>query len=386
MTRPAPNEDLDHLSDADFRMTVRAWIEANYPEDIRNPPKRLHWHQNRPWYIALAAKGWLCPGWPRLNGGMGLSPAKQLIMMEEQERHGCARISDFGIIMLGPLLIRYGSEAQRERFLPAILKGEHIWAQGYSEPNAGSDLASLKTRATRDGDDYIVNGQKTWTTLGMDANWIFMLVRTSSEGRKQSGISFLLVPMDSPGVTLRPIRNLDLHDEFCEVFFDNVRVSAENLVGDENAGWNMAKSLLGFERIFLGSPKQSEYALTRLDRLADKMGEREDPVFIDRYASLAMRLADLKALYERFADVLRLGGTLGADVSMLKIVQTELYQAITDEMLTFSGGHAGRISPIEGDSNLNPASMSIQSRPSSIYGGSNEIQRNILARTVLSLG
>lgn len=385
MTHPAPHEDLSHLSDETFRQVVRDWIAANYPDEIRHPPKRLHWHENRPWYMALAQQGWLCPGWPREHGGMGLSPAKQLIMMEEQERYGCARISDFGIIMLGPLLIRYGTDAQRETFLPAILEGRHIWAQGYSEPGAGSDLASLRTSARRDGAEFVVNGQKTWTTLGMDANWIFLLVRTSTEGRKQAGISFLLVPMDSPGVTVRPIRNLDLHDEFCDVFFDDVRVPVDNLVGEENAGWAMAKSLLGFERIFVGSPKQSENALARLREVARQQGLAGDPLFLDQYAQVAMRLDDLKALYTHFADMLRAGRPLGPDVSLLKIVQTELYQSICELMQEIAGEGGGLLDRTGPDGTINPASMAIQSRPSTIYGGSNEIQRNILAGAVLNL-
>jgi alkylation response protein AidB-like acyl-CoA dehydrogenase len=377
--------DLDRMTDEEFRMTVRTWIAANYPQDIRNPPKRLHWHENRPWFMKLAEKGWLAPGWPKQYGGMGLSPARQLIMVEEQERYGCARISDFGIIMLGPLLIHYGTDEQRARFLPPILKGEHIWAQGYSEPNAGSDLASLRTSARLEGDHYVVNGQKTWTTLGMDANWIFLLVRTNPDAKPQAGISFLLVPMDSPGISVRPIVNLDLHDEFCEVFFDNVRVPAENLVGEPDKGWTMAKSLLGFERIFLGTPRQSEYALGRLRVLADRLSLWDDPEFTDAYVRLAMQLDDLKALFQRFVSILRRGGTIGPDVSMLKIIQTELYQAVTDLMISFAGVHAGRLEPLDRRENLHPASLWIQARASSIYGGSNEIQRNILAKAVLEL-
>ncbi|MBJ3777042.1 acyl-CoA dehydrogenase family protein [Acuticoccus mangrovi] len=378
-----PEADLDALPDETFRLLVRRWIEENYPDEIRHRPKRLHWKESSLWYFKLAEKGWLCPGWPKEHGGMGLSPAKQIIMVEEQERYGCARIADHGIVMLGPLLIQYGTDAQRERFLPAILRGEHVWAQGYSEPNAGSDLASLRTRAVREGDHYVVNGQKTWTTLGMDANWMFMLVRTDPNVRQQAGISFLLVPMDSPGITLRPIKNLDLHEEFAEVFFDDVKVPVDNRVGPENHGWTMAKSLLGFERIFVGSPKQSENALTRLSTLADHLGIADDPVFRDRYARLAMRLADLKALYAGHVDIVRRGGTLGADVSILKIVQTELYQAITVLMADVSGLDAARLEPLAGG--LNPGQMAIQSLPTSIYAGSNEIQRNILAKVVLGL-
>ena len=204
--------------------------------------------------MKLREKGWLCPGWPKEFGGLGLSPAKQIILTEEYERHGCARTNDHGIVMLGPLVIKYGTEAQKQRFLPKILTGEHIWCQGYSEPNAGSDLAALRTEAVLDGDHYVVNGQKIWTTLAMDANWIFLLVRTDKNAKKQEGICFLLVEMDTPGITVRPIINLEMDDEFCEIFFDNVRVPKENLVGQLNKGWDMAKALLGFERISSAPP------------------------------------------------------------------------------------------------------------------------------------
>ena len=384
LPQPAPHEDLDGLDEEVFRHVVRRWIEAHYPPAIRHAPKRLHWHENRPWFMALARQGWIAPGWPRAHGGMGLSPGKQIVMAEEQERHGCARVSDFGIIMLGPLLLHHGTDAQRRRFLPAILAGEHVWAQGYSEPEAGSDLASLRCRAVREGDHYRVSGQKTWTTLGMDANWIFLLVRTGEGGPKQAGISFLLVDMTSPGVTVRPIVNLDLHDEFCEVFFDNVRVPAENLVGEPDGGWRIAKSLLGFERIFIGSPRQAQNALARLRRLADRLGLWGDAVFEESYVRLSLDLEDLTSLYERFVARLRRGEALGPDVSMLKVIQTELYQAVARLTLDVAGGHAALLDPIDGGA-LNPGSTYIQSRPSSIYGGSNEIQRDILAKAVLGL-
>ena len=381
----AEPEDLNALADEDFRMTVRRWIEANYPPELRNPPKRLHWNENKAWYFKLAEKGWLCPGWPKEHGGLGLSPAKQIIFTEELERWGCARTNDHGVIMLGPLVIKFGTEAQKQFFLPKILTGEHIWCQGYSEPNAGSDLAALRTEAVLDGDDYVVNGQKIWTTLATDANWIFLLVRTDKQAKKQEGISFLLVPMDSPGITVKPIVNLEMHDEFCEVFFDNVRVPASNLVGRLNKGWDMAKALLGFERIFIGSPRQSAYALSRLRQLAERMGVWEEPDFQDRYARLRLDLEDLKALYGVYVDKLKRGETLGPDVSMLKICQTELFQRITDTMLEICGENAGLLEPMEGNRNLNPTGLYIQSRPATIYGGSNEIQRNILSKNVLEL-
>jgi len=377
--------DLDSLSDDDFRRTVRDWIEAEYPEDLRNPPKRLHWSENQVWYHKLAAKGWLCPGWPKQYGGMGISAGKQIIMVEEFERHGVARTNDHGIIMVGPLLIAHGTEAQKAEFLPKVLSGEHIWCQGYSEPGAGSDLASLRTEAVSDGDDWIVNGSKIWTTLANDANWIFLLVRTDKSAKKQEGISFLLVPMDTPGITIRPIWTIDLHDEFCEVFFDNVRVPKRWTVGQVNQGWTMAKALLGHERIYLGSPKLSGYALGRLKQLAERMGVSDDPGFVDTYTKLRLEIADLKALHATYVDVVRRGETLGPDVSMLKVIQTELFQKITDVMLDVAGENAGLLDPMEGNRALNPGGLFLQARPSTIYGGSNEIQRNILAKNVLGL-
>jgi alkylation response protein AidB-like acyl-CoA dehydrogenase len=383
--RIPPPAELDSLEDEHFRQVVREFLRQNYPEELRNPPKRLHWAENKPWYMKLAEKGWLCPGWPKEHGGLGLSPAKQIILTEEYERHGVARTNDHGVVMLGPLVIKYGTEEQKQRFLPKILTGEHIWCQGYSEPGAGSDLAALRTEAVLDGDHYVVNGQKIWTTLAQDANWIFLLVRTDRNAKKQEGISFLLVDMISPGITVKPIINLEMHDEFCETFFDNVRVPKENLVGQLNKGWDMAKALLGFERIFLGSPRQSGYALSRLKILAERMGVWEDTAFQDSYAKLRLEFEDLKALYGVYVDRLKRGQSLGPDVSMLKIIQTELFQKITDTMLEIAGENAGLMEPMEGNRDLNIGGLYIQARPATIYGGSNEIQRNILSKNVLEL-
>jgi alkylation response protein AidB-like acyl-CoA dehydrogenase len=316
---------------------------------------------------------------------MGLSPAKQIIYTEEMERHGAARTNDHGIVMLGPLVIRYGNAEQQARFLPKILNGEHVWCQGYSEPNSGSDLASLRTEAVDAGDHYVVNGQKTWTTLAGDANWIFLLVRTDKAAKKQEGISFLLVDMASPGISVRPIVNLEMHDEFSEVFFDNVRVPKENLVGQLNKGWDMAKALLSFERIYLGSPRQSAYALGRLRLLAERMGVVEEPLFAERYARHRCDLEDLKALYSRYVAVLKAGRPLGADVSQLKVLQSELFQRITETALEVAGENAGLFGAMEGNRDLSPGGLYIQARPTSIYGGTNEIQRNILSKNVLEL-
>lgn len=378
-------DDYNALSDEDFRALVRDFLARHHPPALRNPVKRLHWAEAKPWYMELSHHGWLAPNWPRRYGGMGLSAAKQLIYVEEFEQFGAARTPDHGMMLLGPLLIRYGSEAQKSYFLPRILSGEHIWCQGYSEPNAGSDLASLRTQAVRDGDDWVINGQKTWTTLGGDADWIFLLVRTDPTAKKQEGISFLLVPMNSAGVSVKPIVNLDLQDEFSEVFFDDVRVPQSNLVGALNKGWSMAKALLGFERIFLGSPRQSAHAFARLEPMARHYGVWDDPIVRDRYAQLWLDLEDHKALYERFADILRRGEALGADVSLLKLNQSELYQRISDFMLEIAGAEGGRLEPPHGQADLNAAGIFLTARAATIYGGASEVQRNIIAKNVLHL-
>ena len=379
------NPDLNTLDDDTFRTTVRSFLEAEYPPHLRNPAKRLRLHETREWYLTLSRKGWLCPHWPREHGGMGLSPNKQLIMIEEFEQHGVARINDQGMVMVGPLLIDHGTEAQKSFHLPGILSGENIWCQGYSEPNAGSDLASLRTEAVLDGDEWVINGQKIWTTLAHDANWIYVLARTDKTAKKQQGISFFLVPMTTPGITVKPIVTIDLNEEFCQTFFDNVRIPQENIVGDVNKGWTMAKALLGFERLFVGSPKQSQHALARLRQLAQRMGAWEDVNFQDRYTALRLDLADLAALYEIYVQRTRNGETLGPDVSQLKIWQTELYQRITDAMLDVAGENGALLEPLDGNRELHPSGAFLQARPATIYSGTNEIQRNIMAKNVLGL-
>ena len=280
--------DWNSLDTEDFRATVRRFFEHNYPEALRYPKRRLRWAEIRDWTLKLSAQGWLAPSWPVRYGGMGLAPEKLIAFIEEQERHGVARAPDMGISMVGPLLIQHGSDEQRAHYLPRILSCEDIWCQGYSEPNSGSDLASLRTEAVEDGDDFIVNGQKTWTTLAQDATHIFLLVRTDKAAKKQEGISFLLADMKSPGITVRPIRNIAGAEDFCEVFLDKVRVPRANIVGELNKGWTIAKALLGFERIFLGSPKLPEYGLLVLESLARARGLLDDPVFNDRFMSLKL--------------------------------------------------------------------------------------------------
>ena len=387
MSGQRESRDMNALPDETFRAEVRAWIEANYPPAKRYLPRRPLPPEIMDWFMALSRKGWLAPVWPLEHGGMGLSAAKHLIYVEEMERHGCARLPDHAILMLGPLLIRFGTEDQRREHLPRILAGERFWCQGYSEPNAGSDLAGLRTAAVRDGDHYVVNGQKIWTTLGHCADWTFMLVRTDPAAkRKQDGISFLMVDLRSPGVVVRPITNIKGEDEYCEMFFTDVRVPVGNLIGEENQGWAISRALLGHERIFLGNPRQPSYALNRLGALARACGKMEDPAFVDRYTQLQMDVHDLGAAYQGFADVLRSGGEIGPDVSFLKIWATETYQRICDQMLELAGEWGVLRDDLDiGGVRVDVMNQYLKSRPPTIYGGSNEIQRNILARFVLEL-
>ena len=377
--------DYNARSDQDFRTEVRGWIEVNYPSHLRFPIERLHRRDTRIWYDRLAAKGWLAPGWPKEQGGMGLDAAKRVVFLEELERHGCSRFSDQGVLMLGPLLMTYGTRAQQDYFLPRILTGEHIWAQGYSEPSAGSDLASLRTEAVLDGGEWVINGQKIWTTLGNDANWIYVLVRTDKDAKKQQGISFLLVPMDTPGITVRPILTLGMSDEFCEIFFDDVRVPSDALVGQLNHGWTMAKALLGFERIFVGSPAQSAYALSRLETMARHLGLFGDPDFRSHHGKLAIDLADHTSLYTTFVDLLRRGEPISADVSMLKINQTELYKRIAQTLIDCADDYAGIEGLVAELGGVQASAIWLQSLQTTIYGGTSEIQRDILAKQVLHL-
>ncbi len=379
-------QDWNALADDDFRALVRAEFEQHYPRQLRFPPRRPRWVENKSWYLRMAAKGWIAPGWPREYGGMGLAPTKLLIFLEEQERCGIARFQDHGILMVGPVLMRYGTEAQRRRYLPPILACEEIWCQGYSEPNAGSDLASLRTEARLDDGEFVINGQKTWTTLAHDATHMFVLARTDKDAKKQQGISFLLLDIKAPGVSVRPIRDIAGHEEFCEVFFDNVRTPASNLVGELNQGWTIAKSLLGFERIHIGSPKLPEYGLQMLASVARARGTLQDPVFRERYAELQLDVAHLGDIYRQFAAIVGRGEPLGPEVSLLKIWATETFRRIADLIVETAGECGGLAGAVHmGETDIDLLSPLFRARTATIYGGSNEIQRNILARQVLNL-
>jgi len=378
--------DMNTLSDEAFRLELRTWIESHYPPGKRFLARRLAFDEIADWFGMLSAKGWLAPGWPREWGGMGLGPAKYVIYVEELERHGCARFPDHAILMVGPLLIQFGTPAQKAFFLPRILSGEHIWCQGYSEPGAGSDLAGLRTRAVLDGDHWVVEGQKIWTTLAHTANWMFMLARTDPAAKPQEGISFLLLDMTSPGVTVRPIRNVMDETEFCEVFFDGVRVPKDNLVGAPNEGWTMAKALLGFERIFLGNPRQPGFALARLRLLAERLGKAADPETAARLAELRLDVADLTAAFREFVAVMSAGGDLGPEISWLKVWSTDTYQRITDRLVEVADDQGSLRDGIGvGDATVEAMYEYLKARRSTIVGGTNEIQRNVIAKTVLGL-
>ena len=381
---------FDHLPDEEFRMRFRAWLGENYPPEIRQdwrrPFRRIRGEVANNWMRRLNDAGWRAPAWPREYGGMGLSFRKQLIYNEELEREGVARIIDLGETQLGPTLMKYGSEGQRAYYLPRILSCEDVWCQGYSEPNAGSDLASLKTRAERDGDNFVVNGSKTWTTHADDSTHIFTLVRTGRFEKKQQGISFLLIDLDTPGIDVRPILNLAGEYEFCEVFFDDVRVPAVNLVGEIDQGWSVAKTLLGHERVWIGSPALAGRALALAERLLSESGRRDDVLYRDRFAILAADLYDYRLLYAEICARIADGGQPGPEVSMLKVYASELLQRITEFSVELGGECGGIIGDVQiGDTVTDLHWQVMMARPVTIFAGANEIQRDILARTVLDL-
>jgi len=380
--------DWNAMSDAEFRKEVRGFLEAEYPEELRHLPHRPKFAEIEHWHRKLHTKGWVAPAWPAEYGGMGLNAAKLLIFYEEQQRWGVNRGRDMGVQMVGPLIIKFGTQKQKNYWLPRILSCEDIWCQGYSEPGAGSDLANLRTRAEIDGDDFVINGQKIWTTMAHDATHIFMLVRTDPDApKKQQGIS--LCPCADGSTRCRGAHD---HHAFggngiLRGFLRQCPYTpAKNLVGELNKGWTMAKALLSFERIFIGSPSLAQNALGQLESFARGRGAFDDPVFRDRFAQAALDVEDHAALYSRFADQLKRGETLGADVSMLKIWVTECFQRITELMIEAAGPDGGTVGPLQvGNVSVDVLASFYKARPTTIYGGSNEIQRNILSKAVLGL-
>jgi len=381
-----------------FRAEVRQWVAENLPKDLSHKvfnSLRLSEDDIRRWAKILGSKGWLGYGWPKQFGGPGWTAIQKHLFEEECALAGAPRIMPFGPVMVAPVIMAFGTPEQHQRFLPGIASGEVWWSQGYSEPGSGSDLASLKTRAERQGDKYIVNGQKTWTTMGQFGEWIFCLVRTSTEGKPQTGISFLLIDMKSPGITVRPIITLDGEHEVNEVFFDNVEVPAENLIGEENKGWTYAKHLLSHERTNIADVNRAKRELERLKRIAKQEGVYDDVRFRDQVAQLEVEIVALEMLVLRVLSAEKSGKNSLDIAGLLKIRGSEIQQRFSELMMLAAGpmalpyeheamAAAGWQGEFADAAVLAPlAGTYFNMRKTTIYGGSNEVQRNIISQTVL---
>lgn len=387
-----------------FRAEVREVLRRDLPQHLAakvKGGKRLTKADHEEWHAVLARRGWLATHWPVEHGGPGWTVMQRFIFDLESALVSAPRVVPFGVNMLGPVLIKYGTAEQRARYLPRILDGSDWWCQGYSEPGAGSDLASLKTAAVRDGDCYVVNGQKTWTTMAQHANSIFCLVRTDIAAKKQEGISFLLIDMASPGIAVRPIVTLDGEHEVNEVFFTDVRVPVANLVGRENDGWTVAKYLLTYERTNIAGIGGSMAAMSQLQRIASRETSNgrplsQDPLFGARLARLEIDLDNFKTTNLRVLAAAGNGGPPGAESSLLKIRGTEIRQEIASLTRRALGPYAQPFTPEARDAGYNGdpvgpdhaapvAAEYFNSRKLSIYGGSNEVQRGIVAKALLRL-
>ncbi len=387
-----------------FRDEVRAFFKAQLPTDIAAKVKGgrlLSKQDHQRWQQVLSKQGWYAPHWPVQHGGTDWTAVQKHIFEEEAAAYGAPRTIPFGVNMVAPVIIKFGNEDQKQRYLPRILNGADWWCQGYSEPGSGSDLASVKTRAVRQGDHYIVNGQKTWTTLGQHANMIFCLVRTDTEAKPQAGISFLLIDMNTPGITVRPIITIEGEHEVNEVFFDDVKVPVENLVGEENKGWTYAKYLLTYERTGLAGIGLSKAALSHLKELAGRVKKNGKPLIEDSYfrrrvAQVEIDLMAAEMSNLRIVAAVEGGGVPGAESSMLKVRGTEIRQAITDLARRAIGPYAIPFLEEEleleydgeylSDEYAAPlAGQYFNNRKLSIFGGSNEIQKNIVSKMILEL-
>ncbi|MGO8856853.1 MAG: acyl-CoA dehydrogenase family protein [Steroidobacteraceae bacterium] len=388
----------------EFRLTVKAFLAEHLPPDIRDAVLSYQ-HLGRDHYVRwqkiLAARGWGAPGWPIDQGGAGWNAEQRSIFDDECYKAGAPRQIPFGLSMVGPVLMKFGTPAQRSRFLPRIITMDDWWCQGYSEPGAGSDLASLKTSARRDGDHYVITGQKTWTTLAQYADWMFCLVRTRAEGKPQEGISFVLIDMRSPGVRVRPIRTLDLGADVNEVFLDEVRIPVENRVGEEHRGWGIAKYLLGHERTNIAGIGMCKRLLAGLKEQARRQtkGGRpllEDGRFRDRVVKLEIDLLSHEWSLMRLISAEQSGRPIGIEASMLKIRGSEIQQELAELLMESAGPYA---LPFVAEA-LDPAfpgetagervqnglaALYFDLRKVSIYGGTNEVQRNIIAKSLLGI-
>jgi alkylation response protein AidB-like acyl-CoA dehydrogenase len=380
-----------------FRHEVRAFIKRALPDDLAKmsaenayfgPPEQQRWHR------ILAKQGWAAPNWPKEYGGAGLDPARRFILREEFTLAGVPDLSAFGIGMVGPLIIQYGSSWQKERFLPKILSGDEIWCQGYSEPGSGSDLASLQLRADDDGEgNFLLNGQKTWTTYAQYANWIFVLARTDRSAQKrQMGISFLLCDMKTPGVRAEPFLTLGGTPAFCETHFENAKVPKQNLVGPLNGGWAIAKALLGHERVGIGDVGIATRALRNLKRIAKNtiVADKpliEHPGFRAKIARLEIKIESLRMVIYKTLAGTELGKAPGPESSILKIRSSELQQEVGELAMEVMGQDSlnwFNQGAVPANEYWIPSTFNYQ-RATTIYGGSNEIQRNVIAKNILRL-
>jgi alkylation response protein AidB-like acyl-CoA dehydrogenase len=390
-----------------FRDQVREFLRNKLPKSISRKVlegEDLNRDDMVTWQHVLAAQGWGGVGWPKQFGGPGWTPMQMHIFDEESALAGGPRLNPFGLRMVAPVIMAFGNPQQQQRYLPKIASGEEWWCQGYSEPGSGSDLASLKTRAVRDGDSYIVNGQKTWNTLGQFADWIFCLVRTDPAAKMQEGISFLLINMRTPGVTIRPIKLLDGSLEVNDIFFDQVRVPIENRIGDENRGWTYAKFLLGHERTNIAGVGISKRELARLKRIASterKNGKPllDDPLFAARVAQVEVDLMALELTTLRTISMEKNKRAPGPEASVLKVRGTEIQQTIAELTMLAMGPYAlpWRREAMEAGYQVDPnaevgphyastaAARYLNQRKLSIFGGTNEIQKNIISKMIVGL-
>ena len=394
------------FSEADqaFRTEVQTFIRDNTPSTIRakiDARQKLTKEDYTAWHKILYKRGWVAPNWPTEFGGTGWSPLQAHIFDEEVGLSGSPRVLPFGVMMVGPVIMEFGSKEQKEYYLPRILSGEDVWCQGYSEPGSGSDLASLKTRAVRVGDEYVVNGSKIWTTSAHWADMIFCLVRTDPEAKKQEGISFLLIDMHDPGIDVRPIITMDGGHDVNQVFFEDVHVPIKNLVGEENKGWTYAKFLLKHERAgiaAIGSQKRQLKRLKEIARAEQSNGQSliNEPRFRDKISQAEIDLMALEYTELRAVSTANQGGVPGTEVNLLKIRGSEMQQKISELLVEAIGYYANPFVPDSFQSGWNEepigpayaASLAPEYfnwRKSSIYAGSNEIQKNIISKMVLGL-
>jgi alkylation response protein AidB-like acyl-CoA dehydrogenase len=365
---------------------VRAWIAAHLPDHLRHLPTRPSVEDALWWHGKLYERGWIAPSWPKEYGGMGARVSEQIIIFEEMGMAGAPEISGQAIYHFGPILQIFGTAEQKARFLPDMLSGATMWCQGYSEPGAGSDLASLRTRAVRDGDVLVVNGSKIWTTWGQHAHWMFALVRTNPDVKKQDGISFLMIDMNSPGVTRRPIRTIAGEEEFAEIFFDDVRVPIENVVGEINGGWRVANAVLEKERLNGANPVKCAQILARVKSAAAESGLLDDAGFADRLARAEIDYVALCATFAQIVDIAETGSRSRGDFAFAKLVSGELQQQLCELLIEACGPMAAVSEPLNfGADRITPGIAYMQNRRVTIYGGSAEVQRLLIARRVLGL-